>query len=100
MRSAFRWPRPCGTPSPKGPTVILTGPEIALAASDGRLRITPFDQAQVNPNSYNVRLGSTLLVYTEDVLDAHRPNRTGQVEIGGEGYVLEPGQLYLGHTVE
>jgi dCTP deaminase len=80
--------------------LILTGPEIALAAGDGRLRITPFDHAQVNPNSYNVRLGSTLLVYADDILDAHRPNPTRHVEISGEGHVLEPGQLYLGHTVE
>lgn len=80
--------------------MILTGPEIALAASDGRLRISPFDPAQVNPNSYNVRLGSTLLVYADNVLDAHRPNPTRHVEISGEGHVLQPGQLYLGHTVE
>jgi dCTP deaminase len=80
--------------------MILTGPEITAAASDGRLRITPFDQTQVNPNSYNVRLGRSLLVYTGDVLDPHRPNLTRHVEIGAEGQVLEPGQLYLGHTVE
>lgn len=80
--------------------MILTGPEITAASNDGRLRIRPFDPTQVNPNSYNVRLGSTLLVYADDVLDAHRPNPTHQVEIGNGGYVLEPGQLYLGHTVE
>ncbi|MFI0717510.1 dCTP deaminase [Streptomyces sp. NPDC021224] len=80
--------------------MILTGPEIAVAAGDGRLRITPFDLDQVNPNSYNVRLGTTLLVYADDVLDAHRPNHTRRIEIGTEGHVLEPGQLYLGHTVE
>lgn len=80
--------------------MILTGPEITAAAHDGRLRITPFDQEQVNPNSYNVRLGSTLHVYQDAVLDAYRPNPTRQVEIGAGGHVLEPGQLYLGHTVE
>ncbi|WP_328915033.1 MULTISPECIES: dCTP deaminase [unclassified Streptomyces] len=80
--------------------MILTGPEITAAVGDGRLRITPFDQTQVNPNSYNVCLGSTLLVYTDDVLDAHRPNLTRRMDISAEGCVLEPGQLYLGHTVE
>lgn len=80
--------------------MILTGPEITAAADDGRLRITPFDQSQVNPNSYNVRLGPTLLVYTDSVLDARFRNPTEQVDIGPEGYVLQPGQLYLGHTVE
>ncbi|GAB7033438.1 dCTP deaminase [Streptomyces sp. NPDC021749] len=80
--------------------MILTGPEITAATADGRLRITPFDRAQVNPNSYNVRLGPTLLTYTAPVLDAHRPNPTHRIEIDTDGYVLKPGQLYLGHTVE
>ncbi|WP_329128281.1 dCTP deaminase [Streptomyces caniferus] len=80
--------------------MILTGPEITAAEVDGRLRITPFDAAQVNPNSYNVRLGPTLLTYKAPVLDAHRSNPTHRIEIGADGYVLKPGQLYLGHTVE
>lgn len=80
--------------------MILTGPEITAAEVDGRLRITPFDPAQVNPNSYNVRLGPTLLTYKAPVLDAHRSNPTHRIEIGADGYVLKPGQLYLGHTVE
>ncbi|MFD8778847.1 dCTP deaminase [Streptomyces sp. NPDC059916] len=80
--------------------MILTGPEIAQAAHDGRLTITPFAADQVNPNSYNVRLGPTLLTYTTDVIDAHRPNPTTAVEIGDQGYVLQPGELYLGHTLE
>lgn len=80
--------------------MILTGPEINTAARDGRLRIRPFETGQVNPNSYNVRLGSTLLTYTADVIDAHRPNPTRSFEIGDDGYVLQPGELYLGHTLE
>ncbi|MCH0561168.1 dCTP deaminase [Streptomyces sp. MUM 16J] len=80
--------------------MILTGPEITTAAHDGRLRITPFAPDQVNPNSYNVRLGPILLTYTADVLDAHQPNATTQCTIGPDGYVLQPGELYLGHTLE
>ncbi|MEU0242858.1 dCTP deaminase [Streptomyces sp. NPDC012474] len=80
--------------------MILTGPEITAAAHDGRLRITPFSAEQVNPNSYNVRLGSTLIVYTSEVLDAHRPNPTRDITIAPEGEVLQPGELYLGHTLE
>ncbi|WP_444972016.1 dCTP deaminase domain-containing protein, partial [Streptomyces lunaelactis] len=52
--------------------VILTGPEITSASKDGRLRISPFMPTQVNPNSYNVRLGGTLLTYTDQVLDTYR----------------------------
>ncbi|MGW1076044.1 dCTP deaminase [Streptomyces sp. NPDC002537] len=80
--------------------MILTGPEITAAAFDGRLRIEPFDADQVNPNSYNVRLGATLVTYTTAVIDAHCPNPTTTITIGDNGYVLEPGELYLGHTFE
>ncbi|MBK3625732.1 dCTP deaminase [Streptomyces sp. MBT49] len=80
--------------------MILTGPEITQAAHDGRLTINPFKADQVNPNSYNVRLGPTLLTYTAPVIDAHQPNPTQAVEIGADGYVLQPGELYLGHTLE
>ncbi|MCX2178957.1 dCTP deaminase [Streptomyces sp. SKN60] len=80
--------------------MILTGPEITAAAHDGRLTISPFEPEQVNPNSYNVRLGPTLLTYTTPVIDAHQPNPTATVEIGEDGYVLQPGELYLGHTLE
>lgn len=80
--------------------MILTGPEIEAAVSDGRVRIHPFEAEQINPNSYNVRLGHTLMTYAEEVIDAHRPNPTSTITIGTEGYVLQPGQLYLGHTLE
>ncbi|MZE46606.1 dCTP deaminase [Streptomyces sp. SID5477] len=80
--------------------MILTGPEITAAAHDGRLRITPFAADQVNPNSYNVRLGPTLITYTSTVLDPHRPNHTNATSIGSDGHILQPGQLYLGHTLE
>jgi dCTP deaminase len=80
--------------------VILTGPEIVSAAENGRLVISPFTPEQVNPNSYNVRLGDRLLTYTEEVIDPYRPNATREIRIGPEGYVLQPDQLYLGHTEE
>ncbi len=55
---------------------------------------------QVNPNSYNFRLGNLLKGYEGDVLDVRRKNDTWCVEIGPDGYVLLPNQIYLGHTVE
>ena len=35
----------------------LTGSEIKKQVAQGRIIIDPYDEAQVNPNSYNVRLG-------------------------------------------
>ena len=65
-----------------------------------RLAIAPFDEEQLNPNSYNLRLGSKLLRYTDLQLDMKvRPTVT-EIEIPEEGFVLDPQTLYLGSTVE
>jgi dCTP deaminase len=41
-----------------------------------------------------------LVLYTADVLDAHRPSPTREITIAPEGQILQPGELYLGHTLE
>ena len=79
--------------------MILTGREIqARLGTD--INIEPFRAEQLNPNSYNLRLHSELLVYEEIVLDMARPNRYRRHQIPPEGFVLNPNQLYLGRTVE
>ncbi|MBW1598384.1 dCTP deaminase [Streptomyces sp. JJ38] len=80
--------------------MILTGPEIIKSTNSGRIRISPFNTDQVNPNSYNVCLGEALVTYSDPVIDAYHPNATEAVKIDADGYVLQPGELYLGHTVE
>jgi dCTP deaminase len=80
--------------------MILTGPEITAAAADGRITISPFSDNQVNPNSYNVRLGDTLLTYEDGIIDAYRANAIRAITIDSSGWVLKPDQLYLGHTIE
>ena len=79
--------------------MILTGNEIK-ARLGGDILIDPFNEAQLNPNSYNLRLHDELLVYEEIVLDMRRPNRYRRYTIPPEGFVLHPNQLYLGRTVE
>ena len=79
--------------------MILTGDEIK-AQLDKNIVIEPFDEKQLNPNSYNLRLHDELIVYEEIVLDVRRPNRYRRHIIPPEGLVLQPGQLYLGRTVE
>jgi len=79
--------------------MILSGNEIR--ARLGRdVVIQPFDEAQLNPNSYNLRLHDELLAYEEIVLDMRRPNRFRRHTIPAEGLVLDPNRLYLGRTVE
>lgn len=80
--------------------MILTGPEIMRARERGEIVIEPFDPESVNPNSYNFRLGNTLRVYDIEVLDPRESNTFAECEIPSEGRVLEPGRLYLAHTME
>ncbi|MER5938280.1 PEP/pyruvate-binding domain-containing protein [Streptomyces sp. NPDC001928] len=80
--------------------MILTGTEIERERKNGRITIEPFTPEQVNPNSYNFRLGKTLRVYQDMPLDARHTNQFEEIEIPDDGYVLEPGRLYLAHTIE
>ena len=79
--------------------MILTGHEIWHQLGKNII-IDPFDDSQLNPNSYNLRLHDELLVYEEIVLDMSRPNRFRRYTIPKDGYILQPNQLYLGRTQE
>ncbi|HBE69124.1 MAG TPA: dCTP deaminase [Planctomycetaceae bacterium] len=79
--------------------MILTGAEIRKRIGDD-IKIDPFDEAQLNPNSYNLRLHNELLVYEEVVLDIKEPNRYRRIEIPENGLVLSPNQVYLARTIE
>jgi len=80
--------------------MILTGSEIKKEIKAGNISISDYDENQVNPNSYNLRLADELIVYTADELDMKKQNETRTFKIPPEGYVLEPGKLYLGRTYE
>ncbi len=79
--------------------MILTGREIQSRLGED-IVIEPFEEEQLNPNSYNLRLHNELLVYEEIVLDMQRPNRFRRYTIPEEGFVLHPNTLYLGRTHE
>lgn len=80
--------------------MILTGSEIKRQVKLGRIHIKPFLEKNLNPNSYNFRLGKNLKVYKSKVLDPAKINDYEEIVIPPEGYVLKPNQLYLGHTEE
>lgn len=79
--------------------MILTGQEIRKRIGTD-IKIDPFDEKLLNPNSYNLCLHDELLIYEETVLDMKRPNRHRRYTIPSEGFVMNPNQLYLGRTVE
>jgi dCTP deaminase len=70
-----------------------------------QLDIEPFDPAHCGPNSYDLTLAPELVCYDVQAalgqcLDARADNPTFRFAIPPEGYVLQPGRLYLAATVE
>jgi dCTP deaminase len=79
--------------------MILSGLEIKKRLGTD-IVIEPFCVSQLNPNSYNLRLHRELMIYNEPILDMKKKHSMQGIIIPQEGYVLEPGQLYLGRTLE
>jgi dCTP deaminase len=80
--------------------MILTGPEIARELQRGGVVIDPFEPGQLNPNSYNYRLGTLLKVPLTRIQDPSVPGRWRTIRIPRDGYVLKPNVVHLGHTFE
>ena len=87
---------------------MLTGSEIKKRLGKDII-IEPFNEEQLNPNSYNIRLHNELLVYETDffvdggrrvLLDMKKENPTKKIIIPESGLELKPNRLYLGRTVE
>lgn len=78
---------------------MLTGKEI-LKRLNKDIIIKPFDEKQLNPNSYNVKLSKELYIYDDEILDVKEKPKSKKIIIPEKGLVLEPGKLYIGHTVE
>lgn len=101
--------------------MILTDSEILSQMGRGFIQIIPFNREQLGSNSYDVTLGDNLLVYTREYeisnngafnymnpqeqmvqvpLDVKKNNPHILLAIPPEGFVLQPGELYLGNTIE
>lgn len=80
--------------------MILTGPKIKKEVENGNIFIEPFKDDQINPNSYDLRLGNVLKVYKNIELDTKKENETDTINLTEEGIVLYPDKLYLGHSLE
>jgi dCTP deaminase len=81
--------------------MILSDTAILHARLRGDIVIEPFDERRLGGNSYDVALSEHLLIYdAPQWLDCAEEAPFTRCEIGPEGFVLQPGQLYLGSTVE
>jgi len=80
--------------------MILTDQQILAEIERGNIIIEPYDRSCLGTNSYDVHLGRYLATYRDAVLDARKHNEIESFEIPAEGFVLQPGVLYLGVTEE
>lgn len=103
--------------------MMLGGQTILEEIKKGNIVIEPFDEKLINPNSYNLRLGANFTVYQEEeleieceiykgvpvhhivntpkMLDMRTENKAQTFNIPfGSGLLIEPGRVYLGHTME
>ena len=99
--------------------MLLGSKTILEEINNGNIVIDPFDEKNLNPNSYNLTLSNTLMVYTENIiidqynfgvydplinplhtLDMKKDNPTSFITFDEKGIILQPGILYLGSTNE
>lgn len=80
--------------------MILSDKRILEEIEKGSIIIEPFNPDCLGTNSYDVHLGKFLATYQNRVLDAKAHNQITHFEIPAEGFVLQPGTLYLGVTKE
>jgi deoxycytidine triphosphate deaminase len=80
--------------------MILTGQQIASEVALQRITIDPFLTTNVNPNSYNFRVGNSLRVYQDRVIDPRTRPATELMTMPESGFVLEAQHLYLASTME
>lgn len=82
--------------------MILTGPEIRVQIELGNIEIDPYVPEHVNPASVDLTLGDTIVGYRCKLdggfLDSRKENPTYREDF--REVILQPGWLYLMHTVE
>lgn len=80
--------------------MILSDKKILEKVDNGEIVITPFDISNMGGNSYDVHLSKNFAQYIDKEIDAKKHNEIKHFEIPEEGFVLRPGELYLGSTLE
>lgn len=88
------------------PASVLSDGTIRRLVDEGRIGISPWDPAMVQPASIDLRLGSSFRVFHNhriQAIDLADPpgGLTEHVEIdGSEPFVIHPGEFVLGRTEE
>lgn len=79
--------------------MILTDRFLKTAMEHENIIIKPFFDS-IGTNSIDLHLAPTLLRYKDTVLDCAKLNECVEEIIPLEGMILQPGELYLGATIE
>jgi dCTP deaminase len=85
---------------------VLTGTAIKEAIRDGRIRIDPFDESLINPNSVDVRLGPKLLYKSINSAESYFVNpwmgelSWSEWDLSDKPFVVDRTLVVLGSTVE
>ena len=85
---------------------VLSDHDIGAAIAAGRVRIEPYDQADLQPSSVDLHLDRSFRVFRNNryaFIDvrAAQPDLTELVEITDEQpFILHPGEFVLGQTLE
>ena len=80
--------------------MLLTDDDILKHMKSGHIEIIPFNRDQLGSNSYDLCLSENLAVYDVVKLDCKEDHPITRFQIPEEGFELQPGELYLGSTVE
>lgn len=82
---------------------MVTGAELDRLVSTGDIVIEPYNKDNLNPNSYNLTIGNTIIIVDDScVIDLRRQNGKTNIvhEITEDGFLLVPNTLYLIATQE
>ena len=72
--------------------MILTGTKIKQELNKSKITIIPFNESQLNPNSYNYRVGDEIIILGD--------KKNIIKKIPKKGFVLQPNRVYLSNTYE
>ena len=81
--------------------MVLTGNEIKKNVSKGNIIITPYDEKNINPNSYDISIGTTISYYEDNVvLDVNEEPKIITATITDEGFKLKRNKYYFAESHE
>lgn len=80
--------------------MILTGKEIINQVKEHNIKIKPFDEQNINPDSYDISIGRYIYCYEDSDLDALKKNKIKKIEIGKNGYTLKKNKFYFSYSAE